>query len=215
MDEIEISKRYKEIINNIDKYMNPARHNKRWNTIETETLHREYDLKEMAVEKIASAHERTVFAILHKLKKENLINDKWSNVRGWRHPDDPYQTVVSYDYQEEGGEGVDSRMQYGDNYCNDEESYEEEESDNNCEDESDEDYEESDEDCDRSSDEDYSESESESESESDAIESQDEPYNMEVDAVRSAVINTWHFIFTALSYFSIFYQQKIYPIFKQ
>jgi DNA-binding PadR family transcriptional regulator len=173
--------------------MNPKRHNKRWNTIETEMLRREYELKEMTIETIASAHERSVFAILHKLKKENLINEKWSDVRGWRHPDDPYQTDVSYDYQEDDGESFDSRMQYGEN----------EESDTESDD---------DENFDRSSDEDYSESESDSKSET--VEKQDEPYNMEVDAVRTAVINAWHFIFMSLSYISIFYQQKIYPLFK-
>ena len=140
------------------------------------------------------------------MKKENLIDDKWSNVRGWKHPDDPYQTVVSYDNQEDESEEVDSKMQYGDNYCDDEESDEEEYEE-----------EESDEDCDRSSDEDYSESESESESEleQEPVETQDESYNIEVDAVRTAVINTWNFIFMALSYISIFYQQNIYPMFKQ
>ena len=201
--------------------MNPTRHNKRWNINETELLHREYDLKEMTVETIASSHERSVFAILHKLKKENLIDDKWSNVRGWKHPDDPYQTVVSYDNQEDESEEVDSKMQYGDNYCDDEESdeeeYEEEESDEEESDEDEYEDEESDEDCDRSSDEDYSESESESESEleQEPVETQDESYNIEVDAVRTAVINTWNFIFMALSYISIFYQQNIYPMFKQ
>jgi len=47
-------------------------------------LHSEYELKQLTVQAIADLHNRTVFGVLNKLQSEGLIDEKWSDARGYQ-----------------------------------------------------------------------------------------------------------------------------------
>ena len=59
------------------------RYRKKWSSNEINRLFNEYELKELPISAIAKLHERGEFAILHRLSVEGLINEKWSDVKGW------------------------------------------------------------------------------------------------------------------------------------
>ena len=59
------------------------RYRKKWSSNEINRLYNEYELKELPISEIAKKHERGEFAILHRLSVEGLIDEKWSNVKGW------------------------------------------------------------------------------------------------------------------------------------
>lgn len=61
--------------------MNNRRHNAKWGNNEINSLYREYELLEMNPEQIADKHQRTVYGILYKLRKEGIIEDEARN--GW------------------------------------------------------------------------------------------------------------------------------------
>lgn len=60
---------------------NCKRHNTKWTVNELNSLQREYELLEMSPEEIAKRHQRTVLAILYRLKQEGFIDDEARN--GW------------------------------------------------------------------------------------------------------------------------------------
>ena len=53
----------------------PRRNGNKWNVNEILDLQREYELLEMDIQEIAKKHERSVYAILHKLHNENFIGE--------------------------------------------------------------------------------------------------------------------------------------------
>jgi len=57
-------------------------HNCRWRYAEIDSLYREYELLELTPEEIAEKHQRTVTAILFRLKKEGIIDCEARN--GWQ-----------------------------------------------------------------------------------------------------------------------------------
>jgi len=57
------------------------RHNARWGNNEINSLYREYELLEMTPEQIAEKHQRSVYGILYRLRKEGIIEDDARN--GW------------------------------------------------------------------------------------------------------------------------------------
>lgn len=57
------------------------RHFAPWKYSEVDSLYREYELLELTPEQIAEKHQRTVYAILYRLKKEGIIDDEARN--GW------------------------------------------------------------------------------------------------------------------------------------
>jgi hypothetical protein len=59
------------------------RYRKKWSSNEINRLFNEYELKELSISAIAKLHERGEYAILHRLSIEGLINEKWSDVKGW------------------------------------------------------------------------------------------------------------------------------------
>ena len=61
----------------------PYRHNFKWNVNEILSLQREYELLEMTIQDIASKHERSVEAILYRLKQEEFI-ETWVDARGYQ-----------------------------------------------------------------------------------------------------------------------------------
>ena len=60
----------------------PRRHNFKWSVNEINSLHREYELLKLDPQEIADKHNRSVLAILFKLKEENIIENSARN--GWR-----------------------------------------------------------------------------------------------------------------------------------
>jgi len=62
----------------------PYRHNQKWSSTEINRLYNEYELKKLNIEEIAKMHHRTVGAIMNKLQEEELIDEAWSNVHGWK-----------------------------------------------------------------------------------------------------------------------------------
>ena len=65
----------------------------KWNVNEILSLQREYELYELSIQEIALLHKRSVFSILHKLEKEQMIvnfNDArgYDKINFW---DDEYQ----------------------------------------------------------------------------------------------------------------------------
>ena len=59
------------------------RNNFKWNVNEILSLQREYELLEMTIQDIASKHERSVEAILYRLKQEEFI-ETWVDARGYQ-----------------------------------------------------------------------------------------------------------------------------------
>jgi hypothetical protein len=59
------------------RYRNP------WSTVEVNRLYNEYELQKLPILDIAKLHKRGEHAILHRLAKEGLILEGWSDVRGW------------------------------------------------------------------------------------------------------------------------------------
>jgi hypothetical protein len=59
------------------------RYRQPWGSNEINRLHNEYELRQMSIMDIAKLHKRGEHAILHRLAKEGLILETWSDVRGW------------------------------------------------------------------------------------------------------------------------------------
>ena len=65
----------------------------KWNINEIISLEREYELQELTIQEIALLHNRSVFSILNKLEKENIIvnfNDArgYDKINFWEDPHD-------------------------------------------------------------------------------------------------------------------------------
>lgn len=73
------------------------RYRQPWSSNEVNRLYSEYELKQLPILKIATLHKRGEHAILHRLAKEGLILETWSDVRGWKgnQVQDLKATVVS------------------------------------------------------------------------------------------------------------------------
>jgi hypothetical protein len=68
-----------------NQQQNALRNGKKWSVNETLKLQREYELLELSIQDIASAHKRNVDAILFRLLKEGFIN-KFESARGYTPP---------------------------------------------------------------------------------------------------------------------------------
>jgi len=55
-----------------------------WGSNEVNRLYSEYELRQLPILDIAKLHQRGEHAILHRLAKEGLILETWSDVRGWK-----------------------------------------------------------------------------------------------------------------------------------
>jgi hypothetical protein len=69
--------------NNTQNNLIPKNHRARWTANESNSLHNEYEMKELTVQEIATIHQRTVQSILNKLQQEGLIDTTWFDARGW------------------------------------------------------------------------------------------------------------------------------------
>ena len=54
----------------------------KWSVNEILSLQREYELQELTIQEIAILHKRSAFSILHKLEKEQIINN-FNEARGY------------------------------------------------------------------------------------------------------------------------------------
>jgi hypothetical protein len=71
----------------------------KWSVNEILSLQREYELQELTIQEIAFLHRRSAFAILHKLEKEQIINN-FNEARGYEQLnfwDDEYNIEVDDD----------------------------------------------------------------------------------------------------------------------
>ena len=73
------------------------RYRQPWGSSEVNRLYSEYELRQLPILDIAKLHKRGEHAILHRLAKEGLILETWSDVRGWKgnQVQDLKATVVS------------------------------------------------------------------------------------------------------------------------
>ena len=69
------------------------RYRQPWSSNEVNRLYSEYELRQLPILDIAKLHKRGEYAILHRLAKEGLILETWSDVRGWKTVDKPMATV--------------------------------------------------------------------------------------------------------------------------
>jgi len=112
----------------------PYRHNFTWNINELLSLQREYELLEMTIQEIADKHERTVVAILYRLKQEDFI-ESWIDARGYQEYSKTLSYLVedygmnTYDYQEDASEDDDYVKEDYIETLDDEQEDEEEEDD--------------------------------------------------------------------------------------
>jgi hypothetical protein len=60
-----------------------VRYRQPWSSTEVNRLYSEYELRQLPILDIAKLHKRGEHAILHRLAKEGLILETWSDVRGW------------------------------------------------------------------------------------------------------------------------------------
>ena len=60
------------------------RYRQPWGSNEVNRLYSEYELRQLPILDIAKLHQRGEHAILHRLAKEGLILETWSDVRGWK-----------------------------------------------------------------------------------------------------------------------------------
>jgi hypothetical protein len=118
----------------------PKRHCAKWSYNEIDKLHREFEIKQYTVEKIALEHERTPNAILFKLKSEGLLekeetdddDEESENEDSKTEDNEDYEEEESSDdtededYEEESGED-ESSDDDDESYANEEEDEEEEE----------------------------------------------------------------------------------------
>ena len=114
------------------------RNGNRWSINEILTLQREYELLEWSVYKIAEKHQRTVMAILCKLKAEGVIQH-FKEARGFDVEEYKKSIDESYDCQNKNDHGEDADDDEPENECCDEDDDEYVPQDN---DEEDEEYEE-------------------------------------------------------------------------
>lgn len=86
------------------------RNNYKWSVNEILTLQRQYELEELTIQEIALIHKRSVFSILNKLEKEQIIvnfNEArgFNNVNFWddnhNYYDDEFEEDKDYDYDNE------------------------------------------------------------------------------------------------------------------
>ena len=146
-----------------------TRHRFPWSELESERLWREYENRELTIQQIATLHQRTTNAILHKLTSERIIID-FGSARGYNE----YAFKMGYPVTKQSLHVGNLEVK---NLEDDTDYIEDEEEDN--EDYSDEDY--SDEDYieDEDEDEDYvQDEEDEDEEDYNNIEEYD-PYNMQ------------------------------------
>jgi len=62
--------------------INITRNFKKWGMREINSLHNEYEIKELTIRQIAKLHNRTYLSILHRLKDEGLI-ESYEYARGY------------------------------------------------------------------------------------------------------------------------------------
>ena len=81
----------------------------KWSVNEILSLQREYELQELTIQEIAFLHRRSAFAILHKLEKEQIINN-FNEARGYEQLnfwDDEYNIEVDDDEEQTNEEDND------------------------------------------------------------------------------------------------------------
>jgi len=81
----------------------------KWSVNEILSLQREYELQELTIQEIAFLHRRSAFAILHKLEKEQIINN-FNEARGYEQLnfwDDEYNVEVDDDEEQTNKEDND------------------------------------------------------------------------------------------------------------
>jgi hypothetical protein len=222
--------------------MNQKRHNKHWTPNELEKMYREYNLRELTIQEIADLHGRSTYAILNKLVQENLINEKWSDVKGWNpnseykkdeepHEEKEEDSVISsyYDSEDEEEEDEEEEQDEVEEEEEDEEEQEEEEEEEEDEEEQDEveqEEEEDEEDSDDLSDydpeEEYQEEEDEQEYEEEEEEiaeqreeEEDLIYNMEIHNIGVATRGFLKFIHFAVVGIFHFCRKNIVPLFNK
>ena len=110
------------------------RNGNRWSINEILTLQREYELLEWSVYKIAEKHQRTVMAILCKLKAEGVIQH-FKEARGFDVEEYKKSIDESYDCQNNNEDGEDADDDEPENECCDEDDDEYVPQDNDEEDE--------------------------------------------------------------------------------
>ena len=120
------------------------RHFAPWKYSEVDSLYREYELLELTPEQIAEKHQRTVYAILYRLKKEGIIDDEARN--GWCLKFNSWEKIqaekndVDYDlsdYSSDHNSDLDDEESYYSGSNDDSDAdYEESESDDNLSEES-------------------------------------------------------------------------------
>ena len=100
----------------------PKRHCAKWSYSEVDKLHREFEIKQYTVEKIALKHERTPNAILFKLKSEGLLEKEETD-----------------DDEDDESDNEDSETEDDDTEDDDDEDYEDDDDDEDYEEESEDD----------------------------------------------------------------------------
>lgn len=117
------------------------RHFAPWKYSEVDSLYREYELLELTPEQIAEKHQRTVYAILYRLKKEGIIDDEARN--GWCLKFNSWEKIqtdnndVDYDFRKyysseyENSELDDEESYYSGSNDDSDADYEESDSDDN------------------------------------------------------------------------------------
>ena len=86
----------------------------KWSVNEILSLQREYELQELTIQEIAFLHRRSAFAILHKLEKEQIINN-FNEARGYEQLnfwDDEYNIEVDDDEEQTNEEDNDNDDSY-------------------------------------------------------------------------------------------------------
>jgi cobalamin biosynthesis protein CobT len=196
--------------------MTHRRHNKKWSNSELEKLYREYNLRELSIDQISELHGRSVYSILHKLQKEHLIDNNWSNANGWSNANEKsivkeygnLQTDVSYEYQKD------------EEASDDQEEEEEEEDQMKQSDEEEDQVKQTDDQEEESEEENQMKQEEESDDQEDQVEDrvkeeEEDLYNMEAIAVEKSVKLFWKFVAFCIERFSWFYINNIMPLFKK
>jgi len=120
---------------NTQNNLMPKNHRARWSINESNSLHNEYEMKELTVQEIASIHQRTVQSILNKLQQEGLIDTTWNDARGWVQevislkPSIQQELDNSQDEDEDEDEDYDEKGEKDEDYVPEDEDEDEEEED--------------------------------------------------------------------------------------
>jgi len=126
------------------------RNNYKWNVNEILSLQREYELQELTIQEIALLHKRSVFSILNKLEKEQIIvnfNDArgYDNLNFWDNDDNDHGEDEDEDEDEYENED-ENEHEHEDEHEDEDEDEDEDENEHEDEDEDEEEDEDEDKD---------------------------------------------------------------------